>query len=402
MENNCMGNIIKEKRKALGITQKDLANALGVSDKAVSKWERSESLPDVSLIPQIAATLGVSINYLFGSGNCGTANCPDSESTLCSDTEKQKTLAASAAMLQHKINMRYTVTCLVIIAIMLYFFFSTTSIIYYPYRPLFFSFLAAATYAVAYMGTQKHRLLQKEIDANCPSGHLDKVLCITALSCVFYILVFGYISLYPFSSKLDSLSMIFAQWIGAESFNYSLYHLSPTSTAVYTIIFTAVMLINIFVAEKKFTFQKNVYITTTAFAVLVVLHTVFYSFTGAVIIKNKTFMYTFWLDNPNVIAVLRKLSICNIVYAFIALAFAAVFMLLLKDKHDKAVYAVCTVALWIYQSVSAFGFINKDFDGMGSNYAQLKTGSIFLSIALVAIVPHIVMVINGTVKSKEK
>ena len=401
MENTVIGNVIKERRKALDLTQKDLAEKLGVSDKAVSKWERNESLPDVSLIPQIALTLGVSIDCLFGGSDCITADNNTFSSKADSESHK-KSLAASAAMLQHKINMRYTVTCLVVIAIMLFFFFSTTSIIYYPYRPLFFSFLAAATYAVAYMGTQKHRLLQKEIDAHRTSGHLDKVLCTTALSCVFYILVFGYISLYSFSAKLDSLSRIFAQWLEAVTFNYQLYHLSPTSTAVYTIIFTAVMLINIFVSEKKCTFRKNVYITTAAFAVLAALHTVFYSFTCAVILKNKTFMYTFWLDTPNVIAVLKKLSVYNIIYAVIALAVAVIFMLLLKDKHSKAVYALCTAALWIYQSVSAFGFINKDFDGMGSNYAQLKTVSVITSLALVAIIPHIVMSINGALRSKKE
>ena len=45
-----IGKYIASKRKSLGMTQKQLAEKLGMSDKSVSKWERGVCLPDVSLI----------------------------------------------------------------------------------------------------------------------------------------------------------------------------------------------------------------------------------------------------------------------------------------------------------------------------------------------------------------
>ena len=52
-------------RKANGLTQLELAEKLNYSDKAVSKWERGESLPDVYMLQVIAEILGVSLNDLI-------------------------------------------------------------------------------------------------------------------------------------------------------------------------------------------------------------------------------------------------------------------------------------------------------------------------------------------------
>ena len=59
------GALIRRLREAKGITQQQLALAIGVSDKAVSKWETGRGYPDVSLIEPLAAALGVSVIELF-------------------------------------------------------------------------------------------------------------------------------------------------------------------------------------------------------------------------------------------------------------------------------------------------------------------------------------------------
>ncbi|MCL2229211.1 MAG: helix-turn-helix domain-containing protein [Firmicutes bacterium] len=51
-------------RKSLGITQAELAKRLKYSDKAVSKWERGEALPDISVLNQMAGIFGISIDKL--------------------------------------------------------------------------------------------------------------------------------------------------------------------------------------------------------------------------------------------------------------------------------------------------------------------------------------------------
>lgn len=67
MENTFNTNL-RRIRKEKGITQEQLAEAVGVSAQAVSKWEMN-SFPDAALLPKIAERLGVSIDELFGRKN---------------------------------------------------------------------------------------------------------------------------------------------------------------------------------------------------------------------------------------------------------------------------------------------------------------------------------------------
>lgn len=60
-----IGKYIAEKRKSLGMTQEDLAAKLGVTNKAVSKWENGKCLPDVGLHEALCATLQITLNELM-------------------------------------------------------------------------------------------------------------------------------------------------------------------------------------------------------------------------------------------------------------------------------------------------------------------------------------------------
>ncbi|MCI8332275.1 MAG: helix-turn-helix transcriptional regulator [Clostridiales bacterium] len=61
-----LGSKITAARKALGLTQEQLAKELSVTAQAVSKWESGAGFPDISLIPEIAQILQIPIDHLFG------------------------------------------------------------------------------------------------------------------------------------------------------------------------------------------------------------------------------------------------------------------------------------------------------------------------------------------------
>lgn len=65
MANISMGELISTLRKEKGMTQKDLAEKMNVTDKAVSKWERNLSCPDINSLPDLAQALGVSVEELL-------------------------------------------------------------------------------------------------------------------------------------------------------------------------------------------------------------------------------------------------------------------------------------------------------------------------------------------------
>lgn len=65
MEQIKIGKFIAEERKAKGLTQRQLADALSISDKTVSKWECGKGLPEVSLMLPLCETLNITVNDLL-------------------------------------------------------------------------------------------------------------------------------------------------------------------------------------------------------------------------------------------------------------------------------------------------------------------------------------------------
>ncbi|MCI8863101.1 MAG: helix-turn-helix domain-containing protein [Lachnospiraceae bacterium] len=87
-EQKKMADFILKMRKARNLTQKDLAGKLGVTDKAVSKWERAVSSPDISLLIPLAKALGVSTGELL-SGEKMEMD-PDNETPIAAKTVEEE------------------------------------------------------------------------------------------------------------------------------------------------------------------------------------------------------------------------------------------------------------------------------------------------------------------------
>ena len=60
-----IGQKIKQLRLHRGITQEQLGQSLGLTGQAISKWESNTTMPDIQLLPELSALLGVSIDTLF-------------------------------------------------------------------------------------------------------------------------------------------------------------------------------------------------------------------------------------------------------------------------------------------------------------------------------------------------
>ena len=65
MANKSMGEIVSTLRREKGMTQKELADMLNITDKAVSKWERDIACPDTQTIPKLAEIFGISVEELM-------------------------------------------------------------------------------------------------------------------------------------------------------------------------------------------------------------------------------------------------------------------------------------------------------------------------------------------------
>ena len=123
-----IGKYIAGKRKNLGLTQKQLAEKLGMSDKSVSKWERGVCLPDVSLYFDLCSILGISINEFLAGEDIVHENIEkkSEENIISVVTDSKRKLK----------SLKYIICALLILSILTISLIAT--FLYRAYRPMNF------------------------------------------------------------------------------------------------------------------------------------------------------------------------------------------------------------------------------------------------------------------------
>ena len=118
MEKKTLGAFLAVLRKAKGVTQKELAELVGVSDKTISHWERDESAPDVSVLPVLADLFGVTVDELLrGERNAAGETAGG---TLSQKSEKQLQYLMEKNFHKFK-NAFWIAMCTVVIGLLLAF-----------------------------------------------------------------------------------------------------------------------------------------------------------------------------------------------------------------------------------------------------------------------------------------
>ena len=108
MDNNKVGKFIASRRKELGLTQQALANKIYVTDKAISKWERGLSLPDITLLEKLSKILKVEIEDIL-SGEKNT--------TKKIDVEKDLEIIKKELLLTHQKKKNKLIICLIFLIV---------------------------------------------------------------------------------------------------------------------------------------------------------------------------------------------------------------------------------------------------------------------------------------------
>lgn len=89
MDQKTMGSFIAALRKTSGMTQRQLAEMLAVSDKTISHWERGESAPDLSMIPVLAEIFGVTCDEILKGEKINAVNNEAANNSVSRKCEKQ-------------------------------------------------------------------------------------------------------------------------------------------------------------------------------------------------------------------------------------------------------------------------------------------------------------------------
>lgn len=84
-----IGEFISSQRKIKNLTQVALAEKLGITDRAVSKWERGKGLPDASLMVDLCEILGITVNELLCGEKISMENKNEKTNSFCLKWQKR-------------------------------------------------------------------------------------------------------------------------------------------------------------------------------------------------------------------------------------------------------------------------------------------------------------------------
>lgn len=106
---------ISSLRRDRGMTQASLAEKLNYSDKAVSKWERGESVPDITVLIEISSLFGVTIDYLLSESHDSADSAPE----VCVEPEESEVSHSKRKFINHM-----SITCMSVVLVWLLASFS--------------------------------------------------------------------------------------------------------------------------------------------------------------------------------------------------------------------------------------------------------------------------------------
>ena len=123
-----IGKFIASKRKEQGLTQLQLAEKLGITDRAVSKWETGKSLPDASLMPELCKLLKITINDLLCGEVVSVENYNEkAEKALLEMIKKEEMQNKKLMMYENVIGFGSTISFLIQVLVAVFFVKNTTA-----------------------------------------------------------------------------------------------------------------------------------------------------------------------------------------------------------------------------------------------------------------------------------
>ena len=161
------GEFVSKLRKERGMTQKELAEKLFVSDKAVSKWERGQSLPDITMLNPLADALGVTAADLL---NCGKLEGEKVDASQVDELVEKAIELNKEPDISKRKRFKIYIICLLVGAAATYYFYKNNGAQYY--QSLIVIEILTAIFGAYFMFFVKERL-PKYFDDNKVDYYTD-------------------------------------------------------------------------------------------------------------------------------------------------------------------------------------------------------------------------------------
>ena len=237
MDKNITGRFIAELRKQKGFTQKELAEKLMVTDKAISRWETGKGLPDTSLLKPLGDVLGVSIIELLSGKRIEEVDMKEQADNIILES------------LNYSKRMLASVIGVIIFIIGIAFIISPLFLVSQSY--IWTLGLIIVVIAILYIYTRKKRDLMK---ATNRAYHLS-ALALQGIALILEILPIGTVMVFATSPTKQTIEV------------YSYFSLLPVGYANFTPLLTGILTILIILlgAIALFRFDRAASIRKTIF-----------------------------------------------------------------------------------------------------------------------------------------
>lgn len=213
MDKNITGRFIAELRKQKGFTQKELAEKLMVTDKAISRWETGKGLPDTSLLKPLGDVLGVSITELLSGKRIEEVDMKEQADNIILES------------LNYSKRMLASVISVIIFIIGIAFIISPLFLVSQSY--IWTLGLIIVATAILYIYTRKKRDLMK---ATNRAYHLS-ALALQGIALILEILPIGTVMVFATSPTKQTIEV------------YSYFSLLPVGYANFTPLLTGILTI---------------------------------------------------------------------------------------------------------------------------------------------------------------
>ena len=99
-----IGNTLKKLRLTKGLTQEDVATQLGISPQSISKWERGDGYPDITMLPALANYFRITVDELIGMDKINDANTLDAINQTWAENRKNHKHSENVALMKEALK----------------------------------------------------------------------------------------------------------------------------------------------------------------------------------------------------------------------------------------------------------------------------------------------------------
>lgn len=242
-----IGKFICKLRQDKNLTQKELADQIGVTDKAISKWECGKGLPDITLLEPLAAALGTSVAELLNGEALANFGMEQTDKSIVQALEHYKGQQRQTAGI-----------LLTVLGVGLLCVFALSIAGQWLFHAFVLGIVAIVGGVILIATAFKHCKIPKLVAQWIAFGALIVTIVLEALP-------YGVVEIFATAPEYDDIVRLYSYF---DFLPFAYANFAPLITAILTVVLTVLSIVIIFVKRNADELRKGVFVTTVTAAII--------------------------------------------------------------------------------------------------------------------------------------